>query len=282
MNIHYCTSHNHTTQRKLILFLSLAIMSLLTLQGCSTLHGGHKWGQNATLTPGWDRIKKSMVDAASSPETWGPVAGAMILQIDDMDKRISDWASDHNPIFGSRNNADQWSDYLKHTSVAIYGATAIATPGEDDATEWITAKMKGLAVGLAAWGITRTSTSLIKSASERTRPDASDDLSFPSGHAAMTSSLATLSRRNLDSIPLSPGSRLLADAGIVGIAAGTSWARVEAAAHYPSDVLAGYALGHFLSAFINDAFLGVDSEKTPQLIVEPSREGIWIGLRLPF
>jgi len=31
--------------------------------------------------------------------------------------------------------------------------------------------------------------------------------------------------------------------------------RVEANVHDPSDVLTGYALGHFLGSFVNDAFL---------------------------
>jgi len=46
------------------------------------------------------------------------------------------------------------------------------------------------------------------------------------------------------------------DAGFISFGAGTSWARVEAGMHYPSDVLAGAALGHFIAAVVNDAFLG--------------------------
>jgi membrane-associated phospholipid phosphatase len=43
-------------------------------------------------------------------------------------------------------------------------------------------------------------------------------------------------------------------------AAATAWARVEANKHYPSDVLAGAAIGHFLTAFIHDSFLGLPEE----------------------
>ena len=250
----------------------------MTLQGCGTLSGGRKWGQDATLTPGWDRVKDSLVKATLSPETWGPIAGAMVLQIDDMDKRISDWASDHNPVFGSQDNAGKWTGYLGNTSEVIYYTTVIATPSGDDPSKWVIAKLKGLAVGLAAREITLQSTHLIKKASGRTRPDESNNLSFPSSAASGGSVFNTLARRNLDSISLSPNNRMFADIGIVSIAVGTGWARVEAKKHYPSDVLVGYALGHFLSAFINDSFLGVDNEKTPQLIVEPSRKGAWVGL----
>jgi TctA family transporter len=52
--------------------------------------------------------------------------------------------------------------------------------------------------------------------------------------------------------------------------------------HYPSDVLVGYALGHFFRAFINDAFLGLEDKETPQLAIEPSRKGIWLGVNWSF
>jgi len=250
----------------------------MTFQGCGTLSNGRGWGQDATLSPGWDRIKTSAVNAALSPETWGPVAGAMVLQVHDMDKRISDWASNNNPVFGSHKNAGNWSNYLECTTGAIYFTTVMAMPSGDDTSDWLTAKAKGLAVGAAASGITAQSTSFIKGVSARTRPNGGSNNSFPSGHVSGAAVFTTLARRNLESLSLSPGTRLFADIGIAGIAAGTGWARVEAQAHYPSDVLVGYALGHFFSAFLNDAFLGLDNEKAPQLTVEPSRKGTWVGL----
>ena len=108
-----------------ILFLLLSACSLIIFQGCGTLSNGRGWGQDATFSPGWDRIKKSAIDAAISPETWIPVAASIALQVDDMDERISDWASDNNPIFGSRNNAGQWTEYLFGCSIASYFITAM-------------------------------------------------------------------------------------------------------------------------------------------------------------
>jgi hypothetical protein len=43
-----------------------------------------------------------------------------------------------------------------------------------------------------------------------------------------------------------------------GFGYATAWARIEAGAHYPTDVLAGAALGNFVSLFVHDAFLGGD------------------------
>jgi hypothetical protein len=272
----YYIKHNSIT------FLLFPMMSLMILQGCGTLSNGQKWGYDATLAPGWDRVRTSAVNAALSPETWGPVAGALALQVGNMDRRISDWASDKSPVFGSQDNAGKWSDYLRDASGAVYLVTVLATPSGDDASDWLTSKAKGLAIGLVASEVTGGGTSLLKSAAGRTRPDRSNDASFPSGHASGSAVLTTLARRNLEFVPMSAGSRLAADIGIVGLSMGTAWARVEAKKHYPSDILVGYALGHFFSAFINDAFLGLDGNKAPLITMESSRKSLYLGLNWTF
>jgi hypothetical protein len=262
--------------------LLVSLIGLMAIQGCGALSNGQKWGQNATFTPGWDRIRSSAIDAAKDPETWAPVAGALALQAGHMDRRISDWASDHHPVFGSQDNAAKWSDHMRDASGAVYLVTVLAAPGGDDISEWLTSKAKGLTAGFAAYEMTGGSVWLLKKAVTRTRPDQSDDSGFPSGHASAASAFSTLSRRNIEFMPVSQGSRLAADISSIGLAAGTGWARVEAKKHYPSDVLAGYALGHFFSAFINDAFLGLDNKKAPMITMEPSKKGIYLGLNWMF
>jgi hypothetical protein len=282
MNSYSGQSYFHQAQKIFILFLLPAVFGLMICQGCGTLPNGRKWGQDAMINPGWDRVKASAVNAALSPETWGPVAGALALQAGHMDRRISDWASDNNPVFGSKDNAGKWSDYMRDASGVVYFITVLATPSGDDTHEWLIAKAKGLAIGLVASEVTGGGTSLLKRAAGRTRPDGSNDASFPSGHSSSSAAFATLSRRNLEMIPMSDGGRIAADIGIAGLAAGTGWARVEANKHYPSDVLVGYALGHFFSAFINDAFLGLDNKKSPMITMVPSRKGIWVSLNWIF
>ena len=268
---------------RIYVFLFMAVILLPVFNGCGTLSNGRIWGQNATFTPGWDRIKESAAKAALSPETWVPVAASLALQVDNMDKRISDWASTRNPVFGSQENAQNWSNYLEYSSVAAYLTTVVATPGGDDTSDWLTSKAKGLTIGLATGVAAVGSTSFLKTIANRARPDdSSTDDSFPSDHTTASSAFTNLTRKNLESISLSPGERLFADIGLVGISAGTGWARIEAKKHYPSDVLVGYALGHFLSSFINDAFLGLDNEKALQFTVEPSRKDIYAGFNWNF
>lgn len=68
--------------------------------------------------------------------------------------------------------------------------------------------------------------------------------------------------------------------GFTTLTVSTAWARVEAKSHFPSDVLAGMALGHFIGAFINDAFLGTESPFF--FSVEPTRKDIYCSIRWAF
>lgn len=261
----------------LFLFILLTLTSVM-LMGCGTLSNGGGWGRDVTLNPGWTRIEEAAINAALSPETWGSISAALVLQIDDMDERISDWASENTPIFGSQNDADKWSDYLRETSGAAYLLTALTAPSGEDPSEWPANKLKGIAVGVTAWGLSSGMTEVLKDQAERKRPDQSDNRSFPSGHSSSAGSFTTLGQRNISYVSLSPAYKKLSNIALYSIAAGTAWARVEAKQHYPSDVLAGYAIGHFFSALINDAFLGLDTKAGPLFAIEPSRNGMVINL----
>jgi hypothetical protein len=53
---------------------------------------------------------------------------------------------------------------------------------------------------------------------------------------------------------------------------------VEAGAHYPSDVLAGAAIGNFLSATVHDSFLNLPKDKTYGFSIFPLKGGVMAGL----
>lgn len=108
---------------------------------------------------------------------------------------------------------------------------------------------------IAATGVT----SGLKRLARRERPDASDKLSFPSGHATRAFAYHAMSLRNLRSAHIPAPVRPASAIAMGALAAGTAWARVEGGAHYPSDVLAGAAIGNFVAAVINDAFRGTES-----------------------
>ncbi len=263
-----------TNRMKNTRLLALAILVSIghLLCGCSTLPNGREWGQDATFKPGWEAVRESAVRAAKSPYTWAPLAGAALLQIGDWDSELADWASENTPVFGSQQSARDASGTLKDISVAAWLVTALATPSGDSSREWLAAKSKGIAVGVTASLLTGGITSAVKNWSDRTRPDGSNTDSFPSGHSSSASAYATLAARNVQSIDMGANYRRTMEIGFGVIAAGTAWARVEGGVHYPSDVLAGMALGHFVAAFINDAFMGLSDSTTGSVALALSPE----------
>jgi membrane-associated phospholipid phosphatase len=217
-----------------------------------------------------------------SPWVWAPLAGAVVLQVDSWDEEVADWASEETPVFGSRENAEDWSDGLRSASVAGYAASVLATSSGDVDGDWLLAKTKGALVGVGALVTTSSITSGLKSLTSRERPNGEDDRSFPSGHASTAAVMGTLTVRNLQSIDVSPAMRTTLGIGAGAITAGTAWARVEAGAHYPSDVLVGIALGNFMGAFFTEAFLGLEPGARYSFSAAPVRDGALLSWEMRF
>jgi hypothetical protein len=251
---------------------------VLTLAGCGTLPSGRGWGEDATWRPGWERVRDSAVDAARDPWVWAPLAGAAVMQIDDLDERTANWAREHTPIFGSQRSAEDWSDDLRNASALVHYVTVAATPSGDDFGEWLANKAKGTLVGVAAVSSTVAVTRTLKKRVGRTRPNGADEESFPSGHTSSAAVHTRLASRNLRSIDMSDGTRRALDIGLYALTIGTSWSRIEAGWHFPADTLCGMALGNFMASFVNDVFLGLDSGSTA-LTVETLPDGAIVQWR---
>jgi hypothetical protein len=258
--------------------LSLVIFSFSIICGCGTLPNGKRWGEDVTIHPGWEKMSNAAYNSLVSPFTWLPIAGAAIVQVGNWDHKISRWASEKTPIFGSQVNANNWSDYLMYTSGVLYGTTVLLTPSGDHPGEWVTDKMKGFIVGGAAFSLSEGGVGILKLAINRDRPDGSSQ-SFPSAHSTAAASFSTLAAKNIDTMHLARTVEIASDSGLILISASTAWSRVEAKKHYPSDVLAGMAIGHFLSAFVNDAFLGLDTSRGVAPDTEISKNGFILSLK---
>jgi hypothetical protein len=248
------------------------ITASVAVSGCATLPNDRLWGEDATIRPGWERISASAVGAARDPWVWAPLIGAAAFQIDDWDRRTADWARDHTPVFGSQQSAEDWSDDLRKASVWAHYATVVATPGGDEPVEWAVSKAKGMLVHIAASSATSSLTGQLKRSADRERPNGLADESFPSGHTSSSAVHTRLASQNLESIDMSRRTRRVLNVGLTAMTIGTSWARIEAGWHYPSDTLFSMALGNFIASFVNDAFLGLDDSKRA-VGVAPTPEG---------
>ena len=254
---------------------------IFTMTGCGTLQNGRRWGQDAISPVELKRIPDAAYHAFFDLQTLIPTAGALVFTVDHYDKKVSHWATSHHPIFGSKDTASQASDYLLSALDVETFTTALATPSGKDPKDWAYSKAKGVSVELGAELVTAGATSLLKDATNRTRPDGGGK-SFPSGHSSNAFSSSTLANRNLNSITMPEEMRMPLQIGNILLATGVGWARVEAGKHYPSDVLVGAALGHFLSAFIYDAFMGLPEHERLGLYVSPTKHGVMIGLSFGF
>jgi hypothetical protein len=252
---------------------SLLAAALLAGAGCTTLPSGEEWGEAATPTPGWDRVKDAAKNAAVDPWVWGPLVGAVAFQIDDWDERTADWAQETTPVFGSQRSAEQWSDDLRDASSIAHYATVLAVPSGGEPTEWLWNKTKGTLVHVAAVSTTTQLTNGLKDLSDRERPNGLARASFPSGHTSASAVHTRLASRTLMSMQISRRMRRSLDAGLLALTIGTSWARVEAGWHYPADTLAGMALGNFVASFFNDAFLGLHSTGEARLSIDAIPHG---------
>jgi hypothetical protein len=232
---------------------------VLLFCGCTTLPSGRAWGESATIRPGWTAIRVAARDAALDPWVWVPVAGAAAFQVNDFDRRVSDWAREHTPVFGSQDGAEDWSDDLRSAAGLAALTTLLATPSGAQPDEWVVNKAKGGAVEWLAVGATSLVTGALKNATARQRPNGMDHESFPSGHTSSAAVLGRLAEINLESVDVNSSARLAANVAIDAIVIGTGWARVEAGMHYPSDTLAGMALGNFMASFFTRAFFNADT-----------------------
>ena len=194
-----------------------------------------------------ETFREALVSSLRDPATWMPAAGAVLFAASGQDAVVAEWAARETPLFGSTERALQASNDLRTvTHVAMLSTTLL----RNDAREWRTWGGQFVATTTAA-----NIAGPIKNLTGRTRPDASDDESFPSAHATAAFAYAAIGSRNLDASDLSPPVRRSMKIGLTTLAAATSWARVEGGVHYPSDILAGAALGNFVSTIINDTLL---------------------------
>jgi len=214
----------------------------------------------------------------ADPLTWAPAAGAVLFAATDADERVSDWARSSTPVFGSAHTADRAADVLEGACLLSALGTALTTPSGRCPGEVARNKAGGLLVEGAAGGATLGATLALKEATGRLRPDGTDHGSFPSGHTSLSASGALLTRRNLAATPMDSRLRGAAQGAVTATAALTGWARVESGAHYPSDVLAGFALGNALTGFVHDAFLGPPGRADVTFAAGPTPNGVGVSL----
>ena len=219
--------------------MPLTTVLALLMSGCTNL------GQ----TPLLPRLQSAAVVTVKQKSVWVPLLSAAVVVLADADDGISDWAVDHTPLFGSPPAADDASDVLVESlMVSALVSSLLAEPDQGN-------RFKPILVNGLSLVANQKVTKGIKQLAKRKRPTRLSDQSFPSLHSSRAFAAAEITSRNLALIPLRERTRLFLDAGIYTLASTAAWARVEGRAHYPSDMLAGAALGGFIVGVFNEVFL---------------------------
>lgn len=135
--------------------------------------------------------------------------------------------------------------------------------------------------GSALW-LSRSVVYELKDVTGRERPNGDNDESFPSGTSARAASFATLASRNVSSIDMPDTAKTASNIGLYTMVALSAWGRVEAGAHYPTDALAGVAIGSLVTAFINDTFMGLDGAAGGAAVALYDGRNFYLGYRLRF
>lgn len=230
----------------------------------------------AQPAPWWERMSQAAQRAALAPRTWVPLLGAAALQLGDADRQLQAWAAEQTPLFGSRASADRGSDTLKAVANGLWVASALAPwPSDEDQGGWLAAKTRVVLVQASANMVNSIVVGQLKDGTARMRPNEAGATSFPSDHAARAGLHTQLTRHNLQQAGWGGPAMTVASAGLDTLAALTAWARVEANQHYPSDVLAGLALGHFLGQFFTEAFLPAPAAQNLQLQLQLQLRLLW-------
>ena len=232
----------------------------------------------ATL-PSMERTVKIAKESAMERGTWIPLTAAAVIGVTGADDNISDWASDHTPVFGSQSRASGISDDLRDALVAgmVLSSIFTPTPAGDSAFPTHRVVTNALAFGTVA-GIVETGKRTFK----RERPNERDTRSFPSGHSSGAFSSAILLEQNLNAMVKQPLLRKSIKVGAIGSAAAVAWARVEAQEHFPVDVLASAALSNFVVKVFYKLRATEGSSAAPPIAVEASRQGFMLRLDQSF
>ncbi|MCO4756018.1 MAG: phosphatase PAP2 family protein [Bacteriovoracaceae bacterium] len=206
-------------------------------------------------------LKEKLIKNIKSAHFWAPLGLASLIHLSKSDDKISEWAYEHKPIYGTRENAMEKSDELNTILEAQMYSSVLLIPymaKSDSPLYYSFAKAgSGLAAYLA-FKQTRDVTYYAKVAANRERPNSADRLSFPSGHSSAASAARTVTSKNLELLGFSPTTELVWNGVNTTLAAGTLWARVESKWHYPVDTLVGYSLGQLISSTIYDSLSEFD------------------------
>jgi len=190
-------------------------------------------------------FRESVIKAATSKDVWIPSVSALAFGVTKYDGRISDYASRERPLFGSAQNAQDYSDRIAFYYLPL--ASAVSTALGANQREMSSKQQKYFSYLniISGPALTYLFNNFIKNRSGRLRPDASNRESFPSSHTAIAAAFSENASIHTGSFAGKYATPInLFNESLVGV---VGWARMESKKHHLSDVLVGYSVGKFFT-----------------------------------
>ncbi len=180
------------------------------------------------------------------------------------DHSVDDYVTKHQPLGKSEKTGDK----LGQGYVPIGLGAALFTTGQiiDDKQ-----LADAGAVSLEALAVTGVATEALKYATRRPRPNHGNNMSFPSGHAAVTSTFAASVSEMYDWNPYIAVPLFTASA-FVGVS------RIQAQEHHFSDVVAGWTLGTVVGMSMGRSRKEKNAAGSSRVSVAPYLDGNYKGV----
>lgn len=262
--------------------ISCVLLIVLQCSGCATTSGKFSWGEKLGSLPSLSKLKRAASQALKHPDTWMPTTSAIALHATNLDKPLSHWASNNQPVFGSTQAAIDASNLLRRFSVLSFSASVVTNTTRHSFTAGMDNNIHKVGVELGALASMGLVTGVLKHGAARERPNLGSFTSFPSSHSSVAFSFTSLAKRNIAALPLKQGTTQMLDFALTGVGVGTAWARVEANVHYATDVLVGAAIGNFFTHFFYNAFLSGHKRIHTRIILDPLDDGMGFGVKMSF
>jgi hypothetical protein len=243
----------------------ILILFFIFCTSCSHFKKKGSWGNRAYQSFSWQHVKQSFVKNVKSPHVWAPAAGAIIVRSTGWDRSIGEFFQNKNVFYDKKKEANTYSDTLNTILEVEMWTSGIFTNSWEEDGDWgkfAFHKAKGASVMYLTKSLSNSSTKQLKYATKRERPDGSDKMSFPSGHATATGTYRMIISRNLKSTDIDPKVKRYINGANGIVSAASVWSRIEGGSHFPSDALAGYAIGSFVSGFVYDILMNVEDGET--------------------
>jgi len=256
-------------------FIIIFICCLTQIIGCATT------SQKSNKIFNTHNFKNAAIDALTQPSTWIPAAGALTVAATNTDKKISDWAIENSPVFGSQEKAEHASDVLREASEMGFYGTMLPVSVSAGLGAAVSSKLIESSVSIGALNLVNETTTYLKNTVRRQRPNGGARASFPSRHTSSAFAHSILAKRNIANTGLHHVGKTGFNVAFTALSVGTAWGRVEGEAHYPSDVMAGAALASFVSHFFYNAFIDNPNQQIGVTVNSAEKSGS-IGVKVQF